>query len=262
MTISLEGVEEVRPGEVVSATTFNALVRVLRELVDAIGGGGGAQQGAGGAGELGHVGLGAGAQSLVFSIAERVRWGGLGGPVWAAARITGVTVDPLVPNLPSDVLYSVKIVGSTAGLTNVAPTFGRPVKNDQAKIYAAQVGMPCMVLRWPGGPAAPYAGALALFEGSEIVYRQPCPDPEPPNVPLLSAEELMLPFEERRRLLEVRMTLKNAGVRGPLAVGGWGEGIKGSGDQGIGAGSGSGGGGGGGLGGPGGGGGASGGSGA
>ena len=233
--ISLDGITEVAEHQAVSASAYNALVRAVRGLVEAMQGNGGGVGGGGGG--LGGGGGGGLSEADAAVVAERVRVDGLGRAVLHPARIVSVSADPNVPVYPSDVLYTVKITGTGRVLTNISPALGRPVKGDEAKIYCAAAGTPCMIMRWPGGDDLPMSGALMLLPGSERVWRQPCPETPAPgsSPPLLTDEELDLPEIEKLKLIETRRALRNLGVGaegvmlGMEAVSGGGVGGGGSG---------------------------------
>lgn len=81
---------------------------------------------------------------------------------------------PDVPDYPS--LWTYDYIGiGRAGVKeeDATPVYGRPVRNDEAKIYPARVGMVCYLVRAPNG-AGTYAGELMLLPDSEVPARRRC----------------------------------------------------------------------------------------
>lgn len=219
--ITAINVREVDVGQVISAQGYNALVRTVLALVDAVNSGGvGGAVGAGGAGDptLGPrpLALGPSGPTGPFSLDRRSLALALltnDQRRFAEARVVGKTVGD-GPEWPSDVLYTVRLIDGGAEIVNVRPAFGRPVRGDEAKIYSAPIGSPCWVIRMPGGDGAPFAGGVVLLPDAETVYRQPCPTGTAQG--LLAAPGAMT--RQRTEEIERRVVAAQTGVPAGFSV--------------------------------------------
>jgi hypothetical protein len=95
------------------------------------------------------------------------------------ARIVAVSIAPGASGidgayLPSAVTYSVRGIDHPGiDLTGVSPWYGRPVRNDEARIYPARVHDTCLVEKSVDieGTVTP---RLMLLPGCEVVARRTC----------------------------------------------------------------------------------------
>lgn len=82
---------------------------------------------------------------------------------------------------PSTISYDVKALRSGWLVEDIAPTFGRDVRNDEALIYPAHTGLVAFMIRAvkmreaPGQQLGEYTADLMLLPGSEVVARRRCP---------------------------------------------------------------------------------------
>jgi hypothetical protein len=118
----------------------------------------------------------------------------------------GATVAPITTtSLPSAVSYDVRGIRRGFVIENRQPIYGRPVRNDEARIYPASAGLVALVERSPrgGNQAGRAHGNLMLLPGSEIVARRPCQPgtllrgPTGPELTEEELEELPLPRPQR-----------------------------------------------------------------
>lgn len=109
-----------------------------------------------------------------------------------AAKITRVEapfIDGLNP-FPSQVFYWAQEVGNAdSKVDRERPFYGQDVHGDEARVWPAQVGMDCFIVRGIDQEGQAY-GRLMLLPGSEVVARRRCtggggvpppPPPPPPN---------------------------------------------------------------------------------
>lgn len=84
-------------------------------------------------------------------------------------RDDGLT-GPTNPVWPDEVRYTARaIVRTGVQLDEATPVYGRPVRGREAKVYPAQEGQVCWIVRIATQP-----DVLGLMPGSEVVWRQQC----------------------------------------------------------------------------------------
>lgn len=86
---------------------------------------------------------------------------------------------------PSFVSYDVKALRAPWEVEDIAPSFGRDVRNDEARVYPARTGLIAFMIRAPkmresdGEALGKYSADLMLLPGSEVVARRRCNPPAP-----------------------------------------------------------------------------------
>lgn len=155
--MNYRSLKNVRKGQEVSATQWNLLVGIVRDLAEAQAD---AKRGAGGSG-------GAGGRTTIAvplspaddsAYSERM--------VMAVVKAVNVTdADADGSALPSNITYDVVAVGrGAATLSTITPVYGRPVKGDQARIIPAKVDDLCIILRGSDSEGTPKARLCILTE--------------------------------------------------------------------------------------------------
>lgn len=90
----------------------------------------------------------------------------------SAVHVTGTPIGGA--SLPSEVKYSyVAFYRPNLIKEQQTPVYGRPVKNDEARIYPATRGMVAVVVKNLNGDGTPRP-ELMLLPGSEVVARRTC----------------------------------------------------------------------------------------
>lgn len=159
-TPPLQRVPALRRGDPIGEAWIGQLVATVNGLVDAARGGATAN-----------------AQAELLAIVGAAQPPGRA----AWARITAVDVDagaaglPGAPgaHFPDDIRYTAVELGRPeAEMGPAYPDFGRPVRNNEARVYPAAVGDLCLILKDPGGGVI--RPRLMLLPGSEVVARRKC----------------------------------------------------------------------------------------
>lgn len=148
----------IRPGEVITAEFLNTLAAAIERSLR------GVEAEAGG---VAAVLAALRRDELVQARLKRVRFLGDPGPTGQ-----GTTM----PSLPSEISYDAVAVGRPGiALSGATPIYGRPVRNDEIRIYPALVGMVCYIVRSPRNDGTGQRGELMLLPGSEVQAFRPCP---------------------------------------------------------------------------------------
>lgn len=108
----------------------------------------------------------------------------------------------LSPEWPTQVTYDVTSIRRGWSVESVTPTYGRPVRGNEAKVYPASAGMLAVYVRGPkfrdeqNEQRGKIEAQLMLLPGSEVVYRRQC-TPQTPGPIIDLGIPPPLPIRER-----------------------------------------------------------------